>query len=394
MKSSAWKDHIDARVLSMVFILVGLWVLFRVQVGEFYFSGESIAKLLRDMSTWTILGAGMTLVIVAGHIDLSVGSLLAVAAATGAFAINAEYGFGLSTVEGVAIAVAAGTLLGFVQGLLTAYIRIPAFIVTLGGLFIFRGFTQKISAFDPRVPDSSWILSLGFEYLSPNLGWALGAIVCVVFIALQMRRRAARIKAGLSTEPLWLTGTKGAVVSILILGFVWKVNEYRGIPEQTLMMFAVLLIMHIVAHNTTFGRRLYAIGGNVEAARLSGIRVERYTVGIFVLMGFLASVAGIVWMAQNQGSTKNAGEFYELYAIAAVVIGGTSLAGGKGTIFGTFLGGLVMATVIQGMDYSNLDNWLQLVVRGAVLVIAVGIDSLGKNPPRWLQRIRFNKSEN
>jgi len=165
-------------------------------------------------------------------------------------------------------------------------------------------------------------------------------------------------------------------------------NEYKGIPNQTLVMVAVLVILHVISKQTTFGRYLFAIGGNVEAARVSGIKVERKTVAVFALMGFLAAVAGIVWMAQNQGSTKNGGQYYELYAIAAAIIGGTSLLGGRGSIFGTFLGGLVMATVIQGMDYTNLENWLQLVVRGSVLVLAVGLDVIAKNPPPWVRRLR------
>jgi D-xylose transport system permease protein len=178
------------------------------------------------------------------------------------------------------------------------------------------------------------------------------------------------------------------VVAVLaILGFVAKVNEYRGIPYQTVVMAAVLLAAAFIAGKTKLGRHLYAIGGNAEAARLSGINPERAIVAVFTLMGLLGGIAGVVWMAQNQGSTKNAGTYYELYAIAAAVIGGTSLMGGRGSIGGTFLGGLVMATVIQGMDYTSLENWVQLVVRGMVLVIAVGIDMVAKDPPIWMRRL-------
>ena len=369
-----------------------MWVFFRLQVGSFYFSGESFAKLSRDMVSWTILAAGATLIIVSGNIDLSVGSLLALCAATAAILINPDYGLGLSASIAVPIAILVGTLLGAFQGFLTAYFKIPSFIVTLGGFFVFRGVTQKVSAFDPRVPDKSWIVRIGFDYVPQNIGWIIGIAACIIMAFVLLWTSAKKKKLNIETLPLWLTISKIVIFSLIILLFILKVNQYKGLPYQTLVMFVVLVALFIISKNTRFGRYLYAIGGNMQAARLSGIKVERKIVGVFALMGMLAGVAGIVWMAQNQGSTKNAGEFYELYAIAAAVIGGTSLMGGRGTIFGTFLGGLVMATVIQGMDYTSLDNWLQLVVRGSVLVLAVGIDIMTKNPPLWLQQFKYKLS--
>ncbi len=369
-----------------------MWVFFRLQVGSFYFSGESFAKLSRDMVSWTILAAGATLIIVSGNIDLSVGSLLALCAATAAILINPDYGLGLSASIAVPIAILVGTLLGAFQGFLTAYFKIPSFIVTLGGFFVFRGMTQKVSAFDPRVPDKSWIVRIGFDYVPQNIGWIIGIAACIIMAFVLLWTSAKKKKLNIETLPLWLTISKIVIFSLIILLFILKVNQYKGLPYQTLVMFVVLVALFIISKNTRFGRYLYAIGGNMQAARLSGIKVERKIVGVFALMGMLAGVAGIVWMAQNQGSTKNAGEFYELYAIAAAVIGGTSLMGGRGTIFGTFLGGLVMATVIQGMDYTSLDNWLQLVVRGSVLVLAVGIDIMTKNPPLWLQQFKYKLS--
>ena len=383
---------LNLRLLSMVIILVVMWVFFRLQVGSFYFSGESFAKLSRDMVSWTILAAGATLVIVSGNIDLSVGSLLALCAATAAILINPDYGLGLSASIAVPIAILVGTLLGAFQGFLTAYFKIPSFIVTLGGFFVFRGMTQKVSAFDPRVPDKSWIVRIGFDYVPQNIGWIIGIAACIIMALVLLWTSAKKKKLNIETLPLWLTISKIVIFSLIILLFILKVNQYKGLPYQTLVMFVVLVALFIISKNTRFGRYLYAIGGNMQAARLSGIKVERKIVGVFALMGMLAGVAGVVWMAQNQGSTKNAGEFYELYAIAAAVIGGTSLMGGRGTIFGTFLGGLVMATVIQGMDYTSLDNWLQLVVRGSVLVLAVGIDIMTKNPPLWLQQFKYKLS--
>lgn len=389
LKASKIPVKLNLRLLTMVIILVVMWVFFRLQVGDFYFSGESFAKLSRDMVSWTILAAGATLVIISGNIDLSVGSLLALCAATCAMLINPDYGLGLSASVAVPIAILVGTLLGAFQGFLVSYFKIPAFIVTLGGFFVFRGITQKVSAFDPRVPNESWIVKIGFDYVPQNIGWILGAAACIVLVLVLLTSSAKKKKLNIETLPLWITILKSIVLSLIILFFIFKVNEYKGLPYQTLIMFVVLIILYIISANTKFGRYLYAIGGNEQAARLSGIKVERKIVGVFALMGMLAGVAGVVWMAQNQGSTKNAGEFYELYAIAAAVIGGTSLMGGRGSIFGTFLGGLVMATVIQGMDYTSLENWMQLVVRGSVLVLAVGIDIMTKNPPLWLLQFKY-----
>ena len=388
MKEPRFGIKVNFRVMSMILILIAMWIFFRLQVGEFYFSGESIAKLSRDMVGWTILAAGMTLVIISGNIDLSVGSLLSVVAASAALMMNPEYGPGISANIAVPVALAIGTLLGLLQGTLVAYFRIPSFIVTLGGLFMFRGITQKISEFDPRVPGGNWVVSLGYDYVPHETGYVMIAACVLVLAVVLMMSRRKRIHMNL---PSWnlpaLTGILLVVAAVLAF-LVMKMNEYKGIPNQTVVMAAVLIILHVVSKQTTFGRHLYAIGGNSEAARISGIKVERKVVAVFTLMGFLAGVAGIVWMAQNQGSTKNGGQYYELYAIAAAIIGGTSLMGGRGTIFGTFLGGLVMATVIQGMDYTNLENWLQLVVRGGVLVLAVGLDIMAKNPPLWARRLR------
>ena len=385
---SAHHRRLDPRTLSMVVILIALWIFFRIQVGAFYFSGDSLSNLSRDIATWVILAAGMTMVIVAGHIDLSVGSLLAVVAASCAFMLDPEDGLGWSATAAVPVALAIGATIGFLQGVLVAVFKIPAFIVTLGGLFVYRGMTQKISARDPRVPDDSWVSAFGFHYLPPGMSWFVGMLVCLLIAILVFRGRPRGRELDLPVDSVGIAVGKVIVPAAVILGFIYIVNQSKGISYQTFVMAIVLVALYVVTKHTRFGRHVYAIGGNPQAACLSGISIERTTIAIFAVMGLLAGVAGVLWMAQNQGSTKNAGTWYELYAIAACVIGGASLMGGRGTIFGTLLGALVMATVIQGMDYTDLENWLQLVVRGSVLVIAVGIDIATKDPPRWMLRLQ------
>lgn len=386
-KGASQGSGMDLRLLSMFIILIAMWIFFRFKVGAFYFDGESIAKLSRDMATWTILSAGMTLVIVAGHIDLSVGSLLAFVAGCCAFMIDPEGGLGWSAEVAVPAAILIGLALGLWQGFLVARFRIPAFIVTLGGLFVFRGFTQKVSAKDPRVPDASWVNTLGFSYVPPAVGEALAILICIAIVAIVLYAAHRRKRLGMGAVNWPVVALKIALPCALILGFVYKVNQYKGIPAQTLIMAIVMAALAFLAQRTVFGRHVFAVGGNVEAARLSGINVDRTTISVFAIMGLLSGIAGVVWMAQNQGSTQKAGEWYELYAIAACVIGGTSLMGGRGSVFGSLLGALVMATVIQGMDYTGLENWLQLVVRGAVLVLAVGIDIASRNPAPWMRRL-------
>jgi D-xylose transport system permease protein len=298
------------------------------------------------MATWTILAAGMTLVIVSGNIDLSVGSLLALVVGTCAFLIAPEEGMGWNAGVAVLIALFLGALIGIWQGFLVSYFRIPAFIVTLAGMFIFRGLTQKVSAKDPRIPDDCWVNVLGFSYVSPRISWMLAVIFCIILALLFLYGYKRRRRLGLDPgKPVFIAG-KILLPSFAIFGFVYKVNQYKGIPAQTLVMLLVMILMYFIARHTRFGCHVYATGGNAEAARLSGINVEKTTILVFGIMGFLTGIAGLVWMAQNQGATQKAGEWYELYAIAACVIGGTSLMGGRGSVFGSLLGALVMATVI------------------------------------------------
>ncbi len=381
----------EARLISMILILAAMWLFFRWRVGAFYFSGESIAKLSRDMATWAILASGMTLVIVSGCIDLSVGSLLALSAAICAFLMDPETGLGWPAMAAVPPAIVAATLLGTIQGSLVAWCKIPSFIVTLGGMFVFRGLTQKVSAKDPRIPDASWVNALGFSYIPSRAGLAL-AVFGIFAIAAMVFYEAHRRKT-MGMPARWGGSAFKVIASAaLILGFVVKVNQYRGIPAQTLTMALCMIAVAFIAKRTVFGRRVFAVGGNIEAARLSGIGVEMVIIAVFTLMGFLAGIAGVVWMAQNQGATQKAGEWYELYAVAACVIGGTSLLGGRGSVAGSFLGALIMATVVQGMDYLGLENWMQLVVRGSVLVLAVGLDMAGRSPRAWKRRRSVSSS--
>lgn len=390
VKSGGVLKSLDMRIVSMMLILLAMWIFFRFQLGGYYFSGESIAKLSRDMATWTILSAGMTLVIVAGYIDLSVGSLLGLVVASCAFMIDRDTGLGWSATLAVPLAILLGLVAGLWQGMLVAHFRIPAFIVTLGGLFIFRAFTQRVSANDPAVPGGSWVNVLGFSFVPPAAGLVLAGLVCLALIVLVFYGEARKKRMGLQATLLPVLLLKIIVPCVLLIVFVVKVNQYNGIPSQTLIMGFVLAVLGFIARKTLLGRRVFAVGGNSEAARLSGISVERTTIIVFGLMGLLTGVAGVVWMAQNQGSTQKAGEWYELYAIASCVIGGTSLMGGRGSVFGSLLGALVMATVIQGMDYNNsiLENWMQLGVRGAILVLAVAIDIAGRDPAPWMRRLR------
>lgn len=387
-KKASLKKGLDLRLLSMACILIVMGLFFRWQVGELYFSGEGIAKLSRGMATWTILAAGMTLIIVAGHIDLSVGSLLALVAGCCAYMIDPETGLGWSTSVAVPLALLLGLAVGLWQGFLIAYFRIPAFIITLAGLFVFRGFVQKVSARDPRLPDASWVNVLGFSYVPPAAGMALALVVCVALTSLVIYCALRKKRLGMGAVNWPLLMTKIVIPCVLILAFVHKVNDYKGIPAQTLVMLGAMVLLGFIARQTLFGRHVFAIGGNPDAARLSGISTEKTTIIVFGIMGLLAGVAGVVWMAQNQGATQKAGEWYELYAIAACVIGGTSLMGGRGSVLGSLLGALVMAMVIQGMDYTGLENWLQLVVRGSVLALAVGVDVASRDPAPWMRRVK------
>ncbi len=360
------------RAYTMLFALVVIWLFFQWATTGLFLSPRNLSNLFQQMSVTGVLAVGMLMIIVAGQIDLSVGSVVGLAGGIAAM----TQGWGLLPSLGAAVLI--GLLIGLVQGTLVAYANIPAFIVTLGGLLAWRGVILGLTKGSTIPVELPVFKSLGRDFLSPAIGWALAAVAIAAIVWMTLRRNQARQRHGLSVQGIEMTIARILFPAIVIVGFIYMMNKQAGVPIPVIILLAVALIGSFLTQNTTFGRYLYAIGGNPDAARLSGISLRRYILSAFCLMGALAGVASLIHTARVGSASPDAGSLMELDAIAACVIGGTSLMGGRGTVFGACLGALIMASLDNGMSLLNVQNYTQYIVKGAVLVTAVGFDMLGR----------------
>ena len=366
------------RAYTMFFALVAIWIFFQYKtVSEIYPYGLflhplNFANLLKQMSVTGVLAVGMLMVIVARQIDLSVGSIVGLAGGIAAM----TQGFGL--VPSLASAIVIGVIIGALQGGLVAWANIPAFIVTLGGLLTWRGVILYLSKGETIPIRQPVFRSLGVSLVHPTAGLAFAAIAVVVVVWMTLRRNATRKRHGLPPSSTLATIARIVIPSLLIVLFVYHMNLQGGVPLPVLVLVVVALIGAFVTRSTTFGRYLYAIGSNPEAARLSGISIGRHILGAFCFLGALTGVAAILHTGRVGSSSPDAGSLMELDAIAACVIGGTSLMGGRGTVPGALLGALIMASLDNGMSLLSVENATQYIIKGAVLVAAVGFDMAGR----------------
>lgn len=365
----------DARAYTMIGALLSIWVLFTL-LNDRFLSATNLSNLFLQMSVTAILAIGMVLVIVAGHIDLSIGAIVGF---TGGVAAMLNVWYDWPALPVILVTIALGAVIGVVQGWIVAYKMVPAFIVTLGGMLLFRGLLFGTTGSVTIAPLSPSMKAMGQAYVADLIGWIFGVLALLAAGLLVLRRRAARKRYGFSVEPMAVSVLRMLLIGIFVLGFVAIMNSYKGIPVPFVMVIVLALIFTFIAKNTTFGRQVYAIGGNAEAARLSGINIKRKTMIVFILCNTLAAVAGLVLTARLNAATMNAGNMYELDAIAACVIGGTSLAGGAGTITGAVIGALVMASLDNGMSLMNMESFWQYIVKGAILVLAVYMDIYNRN---------------
>ncbi|MUT68769.1 sugar ABC transporter permease [Paenibacillus sp. NEAU-GSW1] len=365
----------DARAYTMIGALIAIWVLFSL-LHERFLSPTNLSNLFLQMSVTAILAIGMVLVIVAGHIDLSIGSLVGLIGGIVAM-LNVWYDW--PAIPVIIAAIALGAIIGFIQGWIIAYKAVPAFIVTLGGMLVFRGILFGTTGSVTVSPLSPGLKAIGQYYTSDLIGWAFGIMGLLIAAALVLRKRSSRIRYGFEVEPLAVSIVRMLVTGALILGFVAVMNSYKGIPVPFVMVAVLALIFTFITRNTTFGRQVYAIGGNPEAAKLSGINIKRRVLLVFILCNTLGAIAALVLTARLNAATMSAGQNYELDAIAACVIGGTSLIGGSGTIMGAIIGALVMGSLDNGMSLMNMESFWQYIVKGGILVLAVYVDIYTRN---------------
>jgi D-xylose transport system permease protein len=370
----------NLQTYTLVVAMIVIWGLFAALTGGSYVSAQNFSNLFRQMTITAIMSVGMVLVIVTGGIDLSVGKLAGYISVWAAFlqlrvwdsifpgqALLAAI---LSSIAGIGI----GTLFGVIQGYIIAYLRIPAFIVTLGSMWILNGLILVRTEGKTIAANQPYFSEIGQGYLPAWLGWIIAALIVAALFGLMFTSRRRKAKYGFTLPPIGMDLAKTIFFCLLVVGYVAYVNAYRGIQNPVLILAVLAIAVSYISDNTKFGRHAYAIGGNREAARLSGINIQSNIFKIFILMGFLCGVSGVVMASYVGYGTIAAGGGYELDAIAACFLGGTSTFGGEGTVFGAMVGALIMASLVNGLQIMNVPSAWQYVVKGIVLVIAVLLD--------------------
>lgn len=359
------------KILALLLAISAIWLFFFFLTQGAFLTPRNLSNLLRQMSITGLLSCGMVFVIIAGEIDLSVGSLLGLVGGVGAIL---DFTYHMPIVLTVLLVLLLGVALGLFNGYLSTYQRIPSFIVGLGGMLAFRGVLLGITGGSTIAPVSDQLVYIGQGYLPPLAGDVLAALLFVALTLLTVRQRQDRMRYQLALAPRWQDVTKVVAIGLVLLGFVTTLNAYGGIPVPVLLLLAILGIFTYIANQTVFGRRIYAVGSNMEATRLSGVNVNRVKLAIFGLMGLMCAFGGLVNTARLAAGSPSAGTMGELDAIAACFIGGTSMRGGSGTVFGAVIGALVMASLDNGMSMLDVDAFWQMIVKGSILVLAVWID--------------------
>ncbi len=361
---------------------VAIVLLFSV-LNENFLSPGNLTNIVLQYSYILILAIGMSLVIIGGHIDLSVGSVVAL---TGAVSALTVIRWEQPWYMGVLAALAVGFLVGVWQGFWVAFLEIPAFIVTLAGMLLFRGLTFRVLDNISLSPFGGTYYEIANGFQKDLLGGGSFDVFTVLIFAIAVagyavamwRARQARMAYNQSVESIGLFAAKIVAVGAVVLWFGYQLAQSRGLPNVLILLALLIIAYSVVAQRTVFGRHIYAIGGNLSAAQLSGVKVRRVNFGVMVNMGLLSAVAGIVFSSRMNGAQPAAGNMFELDAIAACFIGGASTTGGVGRVGGAMVGGLIMAVMSNGMQLMGIEQSVQQVVKGLVLLIAVAFDVYNK----------------
>jgi D-xylose transport system permease protein len=378
------RTGIDLRLILMCVLLAVMAVVFSVMSGGVFLSPENLYNVAQQTAVVGIVSTVMVLVIVARHIDLSVGSVMGF---VGVLIAYLQYTSGWSWPTACLAGLAVALLVSIYQGWLTAVLGVPSFVVTLGGLMSFRGAAFLVADGKTQPVNDEFFQRLGGGYdggIGVTASWVLAAIVALVLFGRMLQKRRARQRYDMPTEALWLDVLITAVPVAVVFGFAWVMNNYQissksepqGIPIPVLIWAVVAIVLSFIVHRTRFGRYVFAMGGNPDAAALVGIPVKRVTLMLFALLAVLVTIAAIVSIARLNAGTNSLGTGMELYVIAAAVIGGTALAGGSGSIFGSVLGALIMQSLDSGMLLLDVPIGKRMVIIGQVLIVAVVFDVL------------------
>jgi D-xylose transport system permease protein len=397
--------EIDARLAGLLFALAVIWILFQIITPSHTFlTPRNLWNLSVQTSVVAIMATGMVLIIVTRNIDLSVGAVMAVVGMVMAV-VQHDWLPDLLRIDhpatwiiSIAVGLVLGAGIGAFQGAIVAYVGVPSFIVTLGGFLVWRGVAWWIASGQTIAPMDTLFRRLGGGAegtIGGTLSWVVGVLACVGIVAAQVMRRRQRVRYGFGLRPMWAEVALGAIACGAVLLAVWYLNRYyvpealvaqRGEPPGSniplglaipvLIAIGTAIVMTFIATRRRFGRYVYGIGGNPEAAELAGIKTKRTVVKTFALMGFLVGLAAAVQIARLNAAVSSLGTGMELNVIAAAVIGGTSFSGGIGTVAGAVLGALVMQSLVSGMVLMGIEAPLQDIVVGIVLVVAVALDTI------------------
>ncbi|HKT27449.1 sugar ABC transporter permease [Dyella sp.] len=361
------------KILALLLALAVIWVFFHIATDGAFISSRNMSNLLRQTSITGMLACGMVFVIIAGEIDLSVGSLLGLLGGIAAvLTVNLQWG----SWPAVMLVLVLGLVAGMLNGFIVTRLRVPSFIVGLGGMLAFRGVLQGITHGATIAPVPADMVYLAQGYVNPTLSNWLAAIIFVALVVMTIMRRRRRAALSIPQSAAWRDAVKVIAIGAVMVGFLVALNRYNGVPLPVMILLALLAIFTYIGTQTVFGRHIYAVGGNMEASRLSGIDVSGVKMVVFALMGLMCAFAGIINTARLAAGSPSAGTNGELDAIAACFIGGASMRGGAGTVHGALIGALVMASLDNGMSMMDVDNYWQLIVKGSILVIAVWVDVL------------------
>ena len=389
----------NIRDYALLLSLAVIMVFFQITTHGTLFKPVNMTNLILQNSYIIIMALGMLLIIVAGHIDLSVGSVAGFVGAIAAlmmtgttpFIAGSIGGYKFDFISTIVLCVALGGLIGAIQGYFIAYYKIPAFIVTLAGMLIFKGLALAVlgGASVGPFPKEFQALSSGFvpDFTTGTLFGApfnylaliIGAITTGLIIYFNVKDRRNQQEHGLAEEPDLIFFARNALIAVAFIGFSFLMAQYKGLPNVLIVMFALIALFVFLTTRTTFGRRIYALGGNEKATKLSGINTEKLTFMTFAIMGALAGLAGLIFAARLNVATPKAGLGFELDVIAACFIGGAATTGGVGKIVGAVIGGFIMGVMNNGMSIMGIGIDWQQVIKGVVLMLAVFLDVYYKN---------------
>ncbi|MDC0713787.1 sugar ABC transporter permease [Stigmatella sp. ncwal1] len=367
------------RDYGMLLALLAIMLVFQVSTEGTLLKPLNLTNLVLQNSYIVIMALGMLLVIVSGHIDLSVGSVVGF---IGGLAAVMMVQYGLPFLPTMGVCLAMGGLIGGIQGYWVAYLRVPSFIVTLAGMLVFRGLQLTLLGGQSVGPFSSGFQKLSSGFIPDVFGGEtlnytcllLGATTVATSLWIGFRQRRKQQQHAVETAPFVLFALKNGLLATLVLSFCYLLATYRGLPNVFLIMFLLIALYGFVTNRTVLGRRIYALGGNEKAAKLSGIKTARLTLLAFVNMGVLAALAGLIFAARLNTATPKAGLGFELDVIAACFIGGASASGGVGKVTGAVIGALIMGVMNNGMSILGIGIDYQQVIKGLVLIAAVSVD--------------------